>query len=143
MIKLPPDITFVIQLLGFVVFWQLMRVLIFLPMQQALKVRAERTGGARNRAEGLVAEAATVDASIDAGLAEAKKEGALRADEVRRRAEAEEHTILARYRDEAMAILNRERAQTDSQLSSARAPLQSEAERLAENVVKRVLGRAA
>ena len=97
MIKLPPDITFVIQLVAFVVFWQLMRVLIFSPMQEALKVRAQKTGGARDRAEALIAEAAQVDASIEAGLADARKEGALRADEIRKRSEAEEHAILPFY----------------------------------------------
>jgi F0F1-type ATP synthase membrane subunit b/b' len=142
-IKLPPDITFVIQLVAFVVFWQLMRVLIFLPMQRALKVRAERTGGARTRAEELLAEAAQVDGSIEAGLAEAKRDGAASANEIRRRAEAEEHAILARYRDEAMALLERERALTDSQVGAARTPLESEATRLADTVVRRVLGRAA
>jgi F-type H+-transporting ATPase subunit b len=142
-IKLPPDITFVIQLVGFVVFWQLMRVLIFSPMQQALKVRAEKTGGARTRAEALVAEAAQIEATVQAGLAEAKKDGAQRADEIRRRAEGEEQAIVARYRGEAAALLEKERAQTEAQVSSARAPLDSEAARLAENVVRRVLGRAA
>jgi F0F1-type ATP synthase membrane subunit b/b' len=142
-IKLPPDITFVIQLVGFVVLWQLMRVILFTPMQQALKVRAEHTGGARTRAEALIAENAQVNASIEAGLAEARKDGAQRADEIRRRAEADEQGILGRYRDEAMTLLERERALTASQVSSARAPLESEAARLADSVVRRVLGRAA
>ena len=143
MIKLPPDITFVIQLVAFVVFWQLMRVLIFSPMQEALKVRAQKTGGARDRAEALIAEAAQVDASIEAGLAEARKEGALRADEIRKRSEAEEHAITNRYRDEAASVLDRERALTSSQVQTARGPLDSEAARLADGVVQRVLGRAA
>ena len=77
MIKLPPDITFVIQLVGFVVFWQLMRVLLFTPMQQALKARTEKTSGARTRAEALIAEAAEIEASVQAGLSAAKKEGAV------------------------------------------------------------------
>lgn len=143
MIKLPPDITFVIQLVGFVVLWQLLRVIIFVPMQQALKARAERTIGARGRADALIAEASQLDASVQAGLAEARQEGALRADEIRRRAEADEHAILARYRTEAATFLERERALTESQVADARAPLDSEAARLAENVVRRVLGRAA
>ena len=143
MIKLPPDITFVIQLVSFVVLWQLMRVIVFVPMQQALKMRAERIGGARTRAEALVAEAAQVDTSIETGLAEAKKDGAQRAEEIRRRAEADEQAILTRYRGEATTLLGRERTLTESQVSSARAPLESEAARLAESVVRRVLGRAA
>lgn len=143
MIKLPPDITFVIQLVGFVIFWQLMRVLLFIPMQQALKARAERTSGARTRAEALIAEAAGIEASIQSGLATAKKEGAERADAIRRQAERAEHEIVARYRDEATALLDRARSETRAQVESARAPLASEASRLAESVVRRVLGRAA
>ena len=143
MIKLPPDITFVIQLVAFVVLWQLLRVVLFLPMQQALKVRKERTEGARTRAEALLAEAAQIEASIQAGLTEAKKDGAIRADEIRRRAESEEQAILARYRGEAATLLERERALTDAQISSARAPLEAEADRLAGGIVQRVLGRAA
>ena len=112
-------------------------------MQKALKVRAERTEGARTRAEALLAEAAQVEASIQAGLAAAKKDGALRAEEIRRRAEAEEQTILARYRGEAATLLERERALTDVQITSARAPLEAEAARLAGGIVQSVLGRAA
>lgn len=143
MIKLPPDITFVIQLVGFVVFWQLMRVLLFTPMQAALKARASRTSGARERAESLVTEAAEIDATIQAGLAAAKKEGAARADEIRRQAETTEHGIGARYRDEATALLERARAETRAQVEIARTPLASEAASLADSVVRRVLGRAA
>lgn len=143
MIKLPPDITFVIQLVGFVVFWQLMRVLLFTPMQQALKARAARTTGARDRAEALLTEGAEIDATIQAGLATAKKEGAARADEIRRQAENTEHGIVTRYRDEATALLDRARTETRGQVETARAPLASEAARLADGVVRRILGRAA
>jgi F0F1-type ATP synthase membrane subunit b/b' len=142
-IKLPPDITFVIQLVGFVVFWQLMRVVLFLPMQQALKGRAERTSGARTRAEAIVAEAARIESTIQAGFAEAKREGAARADEIRRQAEKEEQATVARYRTEAASLLERGRSETQSQVDGVRAPLASEASRLAEGVVRRVLGRAA
>jgi len=142
-IKLPPDITFVIQLLGFVVFWQLMRVLLFTPMQQALKKRAEATGGARTRAEAMLAEAAQADASVQSGLAEARQQGARQAEEIRRASESDEQRILERYRLEATELLERERAATDAQVREARTPLEAEASRLAGDVVLRVLGRAA
>ena len=106
------------------------------------------TGGAviyyytKNKPAGEVS-IEVLDASIEAGLAEARKDGALHADEIRRRAEGEEQAILTRYRGEAATVLERERALTESQVSSARAPLESETVRLAESVVRRVLGRAA
>ena len=143
MIKLPPDITFVIQLVSFLIFWQLMRAILFVPMQRALKTRAEGTRGARERAEALVAEAAQLERSIEAQLEEARRAGARAAEDVRKRAETEEQAIATRYRDEALALLERERATTESQVGAVRAPLQTEATRLADEVVRRVLGRAA
>lgn len=143
MIKLPPDITFVIQLVAFVVFWQVMRVLLFTPMQQALKRRAESTGGARTRAEAMIAEAALIEASVQAGLAQARQQGARQTEEIRRASEVEEHAILERYRGEATSLLERERAATDAQVREARAPLEAAASKLADDVVRRVLGRAA
>ena len=143
MIKLPPDITFVIQLVGFVVFWQLMRVILFTPMQAALKKRAEGTVGVRARAESMSAEAADIEQRIQSALADARREAAKRAEEIRRNSEAEEHAILERHRGEAAALLERERTSTEAQVREARAPLEAEADRLAERVVTRVLGRAA
>ena len=143
MIKLPPDITFVIQLVSFLIFWQLMRVILFIPMQKALKARAEGTRGARDRAEALTAEAAQIETSIEAQLEEARRAGSRAAEEIRRRAETEEQAIATRYRDQALALLERERATTESQVAAVRAPLQTEATRLADEVVRRVLGRAA
>ncbi len=143
MIKLPPDITFVIQLVSFLIFWQLMRVILFVPMQRALKARTEGMRGARERAEALVAEAAQLESSIEAKLDEARRAGARAAEEIRRRAETEEQAIATRYRDEALALLERERATTETQVAAVRAPLQTEATRLSDEVVRRVLGRAA
>ena len=64
-------------------------------------------------------------------------------DDVRPVAGAEEAAILTRYREEATALLERERALTESQVKSTGVPLEAEAARLAESVVRRILGRAA
>lgn len=143
MIKLPPDWTFVAQIVCFLVFWQLMRWALFVPVQRALEARAARTKGDRARAEELRAEAASLGARIDAELGEGRREGAREAEDIRRRAEAEEQSRLARYREEALALLERERAATATQVAAARAPLRAEADRLAGAVVAKVLGRPA
>ncbi len=143
MIKLPPDWTFVAQIICFVVFWQLMRWALFTPVQRALAMRAARTNGARARADALHADAATLAASIEAELAAGRHEGARQAEEIRRRAEADEQSIQARHRDQALALLERERATTNAQVAAARAPLRADADRLAATVVTKVLGRAA
>jgi F0F1-type ATP synthase membrane subunit b/b' len=143
MIKLPPDWTFVAQIICFFVFWQLMRWALFGPVQRALEARAARTSGDRARAEALRAEADALAAAVEAQLAAGRREGAREAEEIRRRAETEEQAILARYRAEALAVLARERATTSTQVTSARAPLRIETDRLAASVVEKILGRPA
>jgi len=143
MIKLPPDWTFIAMMISFVLFWQLMRWVLFTPVQRVLAARAERMAGNRARAETLGAEAAALAATTEAALAEARRQGTHDADDIRRRAEAEEHAILARYRAEATTILDRERATTEAQVAAARAPLRNEAQRLAESVVAKLLERTA
>jgi len=143
MIKLPPDWTFVAQIVAFVVFWQLMRWAVFGPTQRVLAARAKRIAGDRERAEAMRAEAAAISATVDAQLTEGRAEGARAADAIRREAEAEEQSILGRYREQALALLERERAATEAQVGAARAPLRAEAERLAGSIVAKVLGRAA
>jgi F0F1-type ATP synthase membrane subunit b/b' len=142
-IKLPPDITFVIQIVSFLVFWQLMRVLLFAPVQAALAARATRTTGARTRAETVEREAEKLAGEARAQLDAARASGLRETDVIRRQAEVDEQTTLGRYRDEAMALLDRERAITASQVEAARGPLVADGERLAERVVAKVLGRAA
>jgi len=143
MIELPPDYTFYIQVVSFLIFWQLMRWALFTPVQGALRARAERTTGDRARAESLNAEVRALAAEVDAALAAARAEGHRQGDEIRRRGEAEEQRIVEKSRKETAALLERERAITTSQVDAARAPLRQDAERLAAAVVAKLLGRAA
>jgi F-type H+-transporting ATPase subunit b len=143
MIKLPPDITFLIQVVSFLIFWQLMKVVLFNPVQRALAERAAHTSGSQQNAEALRSEAATLRARLDAELQTARAEGTRHADEIRRAGEVEERKILARYQDDANALLERERAETAVQITAAREPLRADTERLADAVVVKVLGRAA
>ncbi len=143
MIKLPPDITFLAQVIAFVVFWQLMKIVLFDPVQRALAERAARIGGRQSDAERLRAEDAALRARLDAELKAARAEGMRRADEIRRQGEAEEQAILGRFQDQASALLEGERAETARQVEAVRAPLRAETERLADEVVLKVLGRAA
>jgi len=82
-------------------------------------------------------------ANVEDELAAGRHEGARHADEIRRRAEADEQSIQGRHRDQALALLERERATTNAQVAAARAPLRADADRLAATVVTKVLGRPA
>lgn len=140
---LQPDYTLFIQIAMFVALWQFLKWALFGPVSRVLAARAARTTGDKTRAQELRTQAEAKLAEIEAGLAEARQQGAREAEAIRRHAEGEEQKILGRYRDEALQILERGRAETRAQVEAARAPLRSEAERLAAKVIEKVLGRAA
>lgn len=142
MIELP-DATFIIQIVGFLVFWQLMKRMLFTPVQAALAIRSARTIGDRDRAQTLQLEVDGLAAEVEAKLLAARAAGARAADDARRKGEAEAEAVLERHRAEAAALLERERAAIDVAVREARAPLRGTAERLASGVIAKVLGRAA
>jgi len=141
MIKLPPDITFIIQVVSFLIFWQIMKRLLFAPVQSVLEARAARTSGESTRAETLQAEARAQAAEVDAALDEVRRQGVRQAEEIRGRSEEQERALLERARADVQALLERERAVTRSQVEVVQVPLRAEAERLAGQVVAKVLGR--
>ena len=143
MIKLPPDITFVIQVVSFLIFWQIMKWVLFTPVQSVLEARAARTSGARAHAQALQAETQAQAAEIDVVLGQARQQGMREAEEIRGRSEAQERAVLDRARADALALLERERAITRAQLDAAREPLRTDVERLAGWVIAKVLGRPA
>lgn len=143
MIELPPDATFVIQIVSFLILWQLMRWALFTPIQRILAERAAWTSGTIARADALRAEAQTLETEMETAVRAARLEGLREGEEIRRQCEAEEQQIVARSRAEAMALFERERATTNAQVEAARGPLRAEAERLAQIVVEKVLERRA
>ncbi len=143
MIKLPPDITFLIQIVSFLVFWGLMRAILFKPVQEALAKRGVHTTGASERATELLADAERLQAEAAVKLAAARDRGTAAATEIKKSAERDEHAILERFATEATALLEKERAVTAAQVEEVKAPLRADAEALADEVVAQVLGRAA
>ena len=143
MIELRPDSTFVIQVVSFLIFWQIMKRVLFLPLQEVLEARAARMLGDQQRAEASRAEGAALAEQMGAALAEARREGMRESEEIRRRAEGDEQEILGSFRAAAAALLEEERAATGVQVEAARSTLEADAKRLAAGVVIKVLGRAA
>jgi len=143
LIKLPPDITFLIQIVSFLIFWGLMRMILFKPVQEALAKRGVQTTGATERAAELHADAERLQAEAAVKLTAARDGGTAAAVEIKKNAERDEQAILERFATEATALLEKERAVTASQVEEVKAPLRADAEALADEVVARVLGRAA
>jgi F-type H+-transporting ATPase subunit b len=141
MLKIPPDYTFVLQVILFVVFWVLMKRLWIDPAMRVIHERSRRSEGAIREAEGLKAEAEQLRAKHAAALDETKAEAQRETQEIVRSAEAEQQRLIAEARAEAQRTLTDVRARVAEDMAAARQGLHAQAGEIAREVARKVLGR--
>ncbi|HVM97426.1 MAG TPA: ATP synthase F0 subunit B [Candidatus Acidoferrales bacterium] len=141
MLTLPPDFTFVIQLVSFLILWMGMKRLLFDPMIQVLEQREARTAGARQTAAELRAAAEGSAADYDRRLQEVRVKVGAEAQSSRATIEAEERKRIGEARDQAAAQLAQLRESLARQTEEARAGIAAEAQTMAAQMVERVVGR--
>ena len=141
MLKIPPDYTFLLQIVLFVALWVILKRLWFDP---ALRIIRERTG----RSEGAIAEARAVQADAErlrvehaAALDRARDEAHREMQEIVRGAETTQKRLLDEARADAQRTLGEARSRIAEEVADARRALRAEAEVIAREVVQKVLGR--
>lgn len=142
MLKIPPDQTFVVQIIIFALLWIVLRRWWFEP---ALHVIQER----RRRSEGAVAEAQTVRAEAErlrlehaAALDQTRAEAQRELQDILRKAEAEQRTLIEEATAEAQGALAEVRSSVTDEVAAARRALQEQLQDIAREAARRVIGRA-
>lgn len=141
MLELPPHLSFYVEIAVFLVFAAILRALVWVPIQNLLAERANRTAGTEADAARLREEARTLEVQLDAALEEARLAGSGAGEQVRRDAEAAERELLAEARAEAAHVLDEVRRRVASETREARAALQGQAATLAALAAEKILGR--
>jgi len=141
MLTFPPDISFVVQILSFVVLWFGLKRLLFDPVQHVLEERERRTVGERHVAAELRKAADQSGADYERRMRELRVKLAGEAEETRNTIQGEERKILSDAREQASAQLMQLRERLGRQASEARPALASEAQTLAVQMVEHVIGR--
>jgi F-type H+-transporting ATPase subunit b len=141
MLKIPPDYTFVLQIVIFVVLWVAMKRLWVDPALRIMHERSRRSEGAVLEARSLQAEAEQMRTSQAAALDEVKTEAQREMHEMVRAAEAEQHRLIAEARADAQRTLGEVRSRIAEEITSARQGLHAQAGEIAREVARKVLGR--
>jgi F-type H+-transporting ATPase subunit b len=141
MLKIPPDYTFVLEIVIFVVFWVAMKRLWIDPALRVIHERSRRSEGAIREAERLQAEAERMRAAHAAALDEAKAEAHREMQEIVRVAEAEQQRLIGEARAEAQRTLSDVRVRVVEEMAAARQGLRAQAGEIAREVARKVLGR--
>ena len=140
--QIPPDYTFFVQIALFVVLWLLLKRLWFDPALKITHERARRSEGAIKEARAIQAEAEQLRARHAASLDEVRGESKREMQDILRAAEQEQKRRIAEARAEAQGTLAEVQARITEEVATARQDLREQAREIAQEVVRKVLGRA-
>src|SRR5262245_58158627 len=94
MLKIPPDYTFLLQIVLFVVLWVVLKRLWFDPALRVIRERAARSEGAVAEARAVQADAERLRGEHAAALDQARDEAHRETQEILRTAETEQKRLL-------------------------------------------------
>lgn len=141
MLKIPPDSTFVVQMLVFAALFLVLRQWWFEPV---LRVIDER----RRRSEGAVAEARAIEAEVErlraqhaAALAETRARAHHEMQEALRRAEAEQSRIIEEATEASQKALTVVREQIAREVAAARRGLDDQVDTISKEIARVIVGR--
>ena len=143
MLTFPPDISFVVQIVSFLVLWFGLKRLLFDPTLKVLDERERRTAGAQKAAAELRETATSAAADYDQRLHDIRLKLAGETEAARNAIQTDERKVLADAREQATAQLSQLRERLTRQVGEARPALASEAAALAQQMTDRLLGRPA
>ena len=141
MLKIPPDYTFLVQIVIFVALWIVLKRLWIDPALRIIRERTARSDGAIAEARAIQAEAERLRAEHAAALDEVKTVAQREMQEVLREAEAQQKRLIDQARAEAQRTLGEVRGRVAEEVAIARRGIRDSAEEVARIVAEKVLGR--
>ena len=142
MLKIPPDHTFLVQILLFVALWFVLKRWWFDPALRIMKERAIRSEGAVAEARAVQGDAELLRKEHAAALEVARGDAERAIQEILRVAEAEQKELIIAAHEEAQRTLAEARSRIAEEVAAGRRELQGQVQGLAREVARVVLGRA-
>lgn len=136
------DLSFVIQLINFLVLILVLNVFLYKPIRKVLADRQSQLSGAKARAAQVDEEVAQRMAEYEERLKAMKAETGAERGELRKEAQAQETSILEKARTEATQSLETIKAKVAKEAAEARVLLQEQAKALSNEICEKVLGRS-
>jgi F-type H+-transporting ATPase subunit b len=142
MLTFPPDYTFLVQIVSFLILWQLLRRLAWAPMLRVLEERDERTIGYRKLARQERTAAEQAAQRYEEEFARARAVVMAELQNARNRIASEEQALLAEARTLAQQTLQATREQLARDRATARQEFARQAEVVGKAIAQQVLGRS-
>jgi len=141
MLTFPPDISFVFQIVLFIVLWVGLKRLLFDPVLHVLETRDARTSGLNREATAMKASAEQSAAEYERRMAAARLQISAQAEAQRAAAHTEERQLTAAARQEASSRLMQLRETLAGEAEAARGAIAAEARDLSVRMFERAVGK--
>ena len=141
-VTVTPDGSIVIQIVNFLFTIWVLNVLLYRPIRKILTQRKEKVDGLELAIESSSNSVREKDGAFSAGIREARARGFKEKDALLQQAADEEKSIIADINRKAQAELAQIREQIKKDAEVARESLQSEIDDFANQISRKILGRA-
>jgi F-type H+-transporting ATPase subunit b len=136
------DLSFLIQLINFLVLLAVLNILLYKPIRKVLAERQGKIADAKSRAEGVDQDVQVKMAEYEARLKEMKSGAADERAALVKEAQVEEAAILESARKDASETIAAIKARIAKEAADARTILQEQAKILSVDICEKVLGRS-
>lgn len=136
------NFTLFIQLINFLVLLFILNAILYKPIREKLKERADRMAKDREKAHHLEQEVHDQENRHQEELAKARQTAAQEKNALMAEAKTEESAILDKARAEAAAIVDTMKATIQSESEEVRKSLTDDMTPLARSITEKILGRA-
>jgi len=135
------DITFIIQIINFLVLMLVLNVVLYKPIRKLLADRAAEIAGGHEKADALDTEVQDKMAQYETKLRDAKLKATEERGAMKKDAQGQEAEILDQARKEANASLTALKAKVEKEAAQAREFLHEQTRMLSLEICEKVLGR--
>ena len=136
------NITFLIQLVNFLIILAVLNVILYRPIRGILKQRSERMAAQMSEIERFTEEATQKLSNYEQSLEQARQEGMEIRNEFKEEGQKEEQEMLSKVSEEASAELQSVRNELTAQRKDAEQKLDKEVKEFAQKATDRILGQA-
>ncbi len=141
-ITVMPDWTTLLQAANFILLVILLNIVLYRPIRNILKQRKAKIDGLEQDIQSSSSDLVEKESTYAAGIREARKKGLLEKDALVQAATDEEKQILDKINADALEELNAVKAKVEQEAEAAKAALLKEVDTFANEIGKKILGRA-
>jgi F-type H+-transporting ATPase subunit b len=136
------DMSMFVQIVNFIILIWAMNKVVYKPIRRMLAKRHEKISGLEDIIMSSEENAAAKDQALNAGIKEAREKGLREKEDLETQGRQAETELIEKINEKARIDLEQMRKKVVSEANEARQALQKEIDRFADDICRKILGRA-